>query len=160
MAVSETIKEAWEANNKVNKILLEHLTNDMLNAQTPGGGYTVAQQLAHMTGTQKFWGARLNNEVGTLPNLFDERNEKEFIAETNLAQIKDVMRQTNKKLLETAENAKDKGELTHVSVEMFLIHMMIHDAHHRGQILLALKTAGHALPNEDLFWQPLNNEYE
>jgi uncharacterized damage-inducible protein DinB len=113
-----------------------------------------------MTGTQKFWGKKLNDNLGTLPNLFDERNEKEFIAETNLAQIKDVMRQTNKKLLETAENAKDKGELTHVSVEMFLIHMMIHDAHHRGQILLALKTAGHALPNEDLFWQPLNNEYE
>jgi uncharacterized damage-inducible protein DinB len=160
MAISQTVKEAWEASHKMNKLLLEHLNSDMLSAQTPGGGYTIAQQLAHMTGTQKFWGKRLSSDVGILPNLFDERNEKEFIAETNLAQIKDVMRQTSQRLLETAESAKDKGELTHASVEMFLIHMMIHDAHHRGQILLALKIAGHPLPNEDMFWNPLNRELD
>jgi uncharacterized damage-inducible protein DinB len=38
--------------------------------------------------------------------------------------------------------------------------MIIHDAHHRGQILLALKTAGHPLPNEDIFWNPLNRELD
>jgi uncharacterized damage-inducible protein DinB len=160
MSIDTSVKEAWAANEKMNKILLEHLTNDMLSSQTPGGGYSVAQQLAHMTGTQKFWGEKLNGELGSLPNLFDERNEKEFIAETNLAQIKDVMRQTSHRLLESADHAKDKGELTHVSVEVFLIHMIIHDAHHRGQILLALKTAGHPLPNEDIFWNPLNRELD
>jgi uncharacterized damage-inducible protein DinB len=158
--VSQTVREAWQANERVNKILLEHLTSDMLSSQTPGGGYTVAQHLAHMTATQKFWGKKLNSDLGILPNLFDERNEKEFIAETNLAHIKDVMRQTSQRILESAEAAKDKGDLSQTSLEGFLIHMMIHDGHHRGQILLALKTAGYALPNEDLFWQPLNNEYE
>lgn len=157
MAVSETIKEAWQANDQVNEVLLEHLTPEMLAAKTPGGGYTVAQQLAHMTGTKKFWGMKLSDTLQQLPNLFDE-TKKEFIAETNLAHIKEVMRQTSKKILETAESAKDKGDLTHPSVEMFLIHMMLHDAHHRGQILLALKTSGKALPNEDMFWNPLNQE--
>jgi uncharacterized damage-inducible protein DinB len=156
MSVTQTVKEAWEANDKVNKILLEHLTSDMLNARTPGGGYTVARHIAHMTETKVFFGIKLNDTLSQLPSLFV--NEKEFIPETNLAQIKDVMRQTSKGILETSENAKDKGNLPQTSIEAYLIHMMIHDAHHRGQILLALKTAGHPLPNEDLFWQPLNNE--
>jgi uncharacterized damage-inducible protein DinB len=160
MALTQSVKEAWQANGTVNEVLLEHLTPDMLEAKSPGGGYTVAQQLAHMTGTKKFWGKRLNQDLETLPNLFDERNETEFVAETNLAQIKDVMRQTSQRMLESAESAKDKGELTHTSVEAFLIHMMLHDAHHRGQILLALKTAGHPLPNEDMFWNPLNQELD
>jgi uncharacterized damage-inducible protein DinB len=155
MSVNKTVKEAWQANEQVNKILLEHLTPDMLNAQTPGGGYTVARHIAHMTGTKKFFGAMLDDSLKTLPDLHDKITDK---VETNLAQIKDVMRQTSKKILETSEAANDKGDLPQTSVDAYLIHMMIHDGHHRGQILLALKTAGHPLPNEDLFWQPLNNE--
>jgi uncharacterized damage-inducible protein DinB len=157
MSIHKTVKEAWKANDRVNEVLLEHLTPDMLNAQTPGGGYTVARHLAHMTETKVFFGIKLNDTVSQLPSLFV--NEKEMIPETNLAQIKDVMRQTSKTILETSETTDGKGNLPQLSTEAYLIHMMIHDGHHRGQILLALKTAGHPLPNEDLFWQPLNNEY-
>jgi uncharacterized damage-inducible protein DinB len=156
MAVSGTIKEAWEANDKVNKILLEHLTPDMLDAQTPGGGYTVARHLAHMTRTKKYFGMKLSEPLTALPDLHDRATDK---VETNLAHIKDVMRLTSQRILETSESTNGKGDLPQTSTEGFLIHMMIHDGHHRGQILLALKTAGHSLPNEDLFWQPLNNEF-
>jgi uncharacterized damage-inducible protein DinB len=157
MPITQTVKEAWEANDKVNKVLLEHLTPDMLQAQTPGGGYTVARHIAHMTKTKVYFGSKLNESLRQLPSLYN--NEKELTPETNLAQIKDVMRQTSQKILEASENTDGKGDLPQTSTEGFLIHMMIHDGHHRGQILLALKTAGHPLPNEDLFWQPLNNEF-
>ena len=157
MAITQTVKEAWEANDKVNKVLLEHLTPDMLNAQTPGGGYTVAQHLAHMTRTKKYFGMKLSETLKALPDLHDTTTDR---VETNLAQIKDVMRQTSQRILEVSEATDGKGDLPQLSTEGFLIHMMIHDGHHRGQILLALKTAGHPLPDEDLFWQPLNNEYE
>ncbi len=161
MSIHKTIKEAWQANDQVNEVLLEHLTPEMLEAKTPGGGYSVAQQLAHMTGTKKFWGIRLDEkQLSPLPNLFDDKKEKEFVAETNLARIKEIMKQTSNRLLETADSAKDKGKLTHTSITAFLIHMMLHDAHHRGQILLALKTAGHPLPNEDAMWNPLNKELD
>jgi uncharacterized damage-inducible protein DinB len=154
--VTQTVKEAWLANEKVNKVLLEHLTPDMLQAQTPGGGYTVAQHLAHMTRTKKYFGMKLSEALKVLPDLHDKTTDK---VETNLAHIKDVMRLTSQRILETSEAANDKGNLPQTSIEAYLIHMMIHDGHHRGQILLALKTAGYPLPNEDLFWQPLNNEY-
>ena len=88
MAITQTVKEAWEANDKVNKVLLEYLTSEMLNAQTPGGGYTVAQHLAHMTRTKKYFGMKLSGTLKALPDLHDTTTDR---IETNLAQIKDVM---------------------------------------------------------------------
>ena len=151
MAVSQTTKESWQISEQMNRVLLEYLTPDMLLAQTPGKGYSVAQHLAHMTEAKKFWGSMLNENVSELPNLSDDRNG-EFIAETNLAQIKDVFRQTHKTILESAESASDKGKLPYPSIDVYLTHLMVHDAHHRGQILLALKTASYPLPNEGTLW--------
>jgi hypothetical protein len=38
MSASPPVREAWQANVRVNQVLLEHLTPEMLEAQTPGGG--------------------------------------------------------------------------------------------------------------------------
>lgn len=68
------------------------------------------------------------------------------------------MRETYEAVLGAAQAATQKGATaygeSHDSPDAFLIHMMVHDAHHRGQILLALKTAGHPLPDEDAVWGP------
>ncbi len=157
---SHSVKEVWHANLSVNAALLEHLVPDMLEAKTPGGGYTVAQQLAHITGTVKYWGMLLDEKrLDKLPDLYDT-DADDFVAETDPARIREVMDQTARTALEAAENANDKGNLPHPSIEAYLIHMMVHDAHHRGQILLALKTAGHPLPDEDALWGPWRGEGE
>lgn len=151
MAISEATKESWLINDKVNKVLLGHLTPDMIEAKTPGGGYSVAQHLAHMAEAKKFWNAMLNEEkANTLPDLFKE----ELIAETNLAQIKDVFRQTSNVTLEIVESSSSKADFPYASLDVYLVHLIAHDAHHRGQILLALKTAGHVLPSEGGLWGP------
>jgi DinB family len=93
----------------------------------------------------------LNEEqANTLPNFFKE----ELVPETNLAHIKDVFRQTSKVTLEIVENANDIKDFAYPSLDGYLIHLIAHDSHHRGQILLALKTAGKALPSEGALWGP------
>ncbi|MDQ3461036.1 MAG: damage-inducible protein DinB, partial [Deinococcota bacterium] len=87
-----------------------------------------------------------------------EPDADDFVAETDPARIREVMAQTHQTALEAADVAEGTGELPHSSVEASLIHMMVHDAHPRGQLLLALKTAGHALPDEDLMWGPWRGE--
>jgi uncharacterized damage-inducible protein DinB len=152
MAVSQLVQEVWHINDGMNKVLLEHLTPEMLTVQTPDKNWTVAGYLAHIAGSKKWWGTHLNNEeVSRLPNLYSESGEK-FIVEKDLEKIKDVFEQTSKMLLETAERATNKGTLPYASIDLYLIHMITHDAHHRGQIFLALRTAGHTLPDEDTFW--------
>lgn len=161
--MNRSVQAAWQTNLKVNLVLVDHLTSEMLDARTPGGGYTAAQHLAHLVGSVKHWGTKLDSErLDGLPDLFTVREElteddlDAFVPETDLKRIRTV-------LLKTAEAARDAvknapkgftGELPHASTDAFLIHMMVHDAHHRGQILLALKTSGYLLPYEDAVWQP------
>lgn len=154
MSLSSSVKEAWQVNGRVNGALLEHLTPDMVHAQTPGGGWSVAQHIAEIVSTPKHFGVEFDEaRLGPLPNLYDEEAEG-FVAETDLTRIREVAEQTAATVLEAAEAAESKGELPHSSLDAYLIHMMVHDAHHRGQILLALKTAGHPLPDEGLMWGP------
>ena len=148
---------AWSANAAINDILLKHLTPAMLEATTPGGGYTVAQHLAHMAECLKSWASELEaSAVKDLPDLYSNYDPAtgRFDAEQNLERIYTVMKATRDTVLETAESATGTGNLPHATVGKFLIHMMTHDAHHRGQILLALKTNGHALPDEESMWLP------
>lgn len=161
MSVSASVKEAWRANGRVNRALLEHLTPEMLEAQTPGGGYTVAQHLAENVDTIYSWGCRFDKaRFGSLPDLVLEYDEETgvFKAETDLNRISDARQRTETAALEAAEAATDMKDSPHTSPDAYLLHMMVHDAHHRGQILLALKTSGHPLPDEDLMWGPWRGE--
>jgi uncharacterized damage-inducible protein DinB len=159
MSAGETLRIAWQANDEVNGALIEHLEPEMLQARTPGGGMTVAEHLAHMTGTVKYWGMKLAQErLGALPDL-EEKVGEEWVPESDLQRILDVKRRTGQVAFAEAAAAPagERGQLPHASPELYLIHMMVHDAHHRGQILLALKCAGHALPDEGSMWQPWKN---
>jgi uncharacterized damage-inducible protein DinB len=152
MAVSEPVKEAWQINEGMNQILLESLTPEMLAVQTPSKDWSVAGYLAHLAASKKWWGTHLDEErVGVLPDLYEETTG-EIVAEKNVARIKNVFEQTSNTILEIAENAIDKGKLPYPSVDVFLIQTMIHDGHHRGQILLMLRGAGYTPPNDDDFW--------
>ncbi len=152
MVISECVKEAWQINEGMNKVLLEYLTPEMLTVRTPSEGWSVAGYLAHLAASKKWWGTHLDEEqVGRLPDLYDETTGK-IISETNLALIKDVFEQTSRTILETVERADTKGKLPYSSVDVYLIHQTVHDAHHRGQILLALRTAGYTPPDDDDFW--------
>ncbi len=154
--MSPEIEFAWNTNNAVNDILLDYLTPPMLKTVTPGGGYTVAQHLAHMVEATKYWLSVLEPSAAKpLGDLFD--NFEDFNAETDVLRISRVMRDTRDAALRTAKTVQNKGDLPHSSPSQFLFHAAIHDAHHRGQIMLALKTAGFALPDDGDLWRPLKS---
>ena len=152
MSVSQLVKGTWLINDGMNKVLLEHLTPDMLSVQTPDKNWSVAGYLAHLAGSKKWWASHLNEEdAAGLPDLYQEI-EGTFIVEKDIEKIKAVFEETSRTLLETAERADNKGTLPYASTDLYLIHMTVHDAHHRGQILLALRAAGYTPPDEDIFW--------
>ena len=153
MSINPMVREAWLANNKVNTVILEHLTPEMLSIQTPAGGYTIAQHLADMANAPKYWASKLESaDINALGNLFDESAE-EFIPEMDLERIRQVFQDTTEVILKELEN-DDGSRLVHKSIESYMIHMLVHDAHHRGQILITLKIAGHSIPDEDAVWMP------
>ena len=152
MSISQLVKDTWQINDGMNEVLLEHLTPDMLSLKTPDKNWSVAGYLAHLAGSKKWWASHINKEdVASLPDLYQEI-EGSFVAEKDVEKIKAVFAETSKTLLESAERATNKGALPYVSIDHYLIHMTMHDAHHRGQILLLLRSAGYAPPDEDTFW--------
>lgn len=151
MAINASVQTAWDRNLEVNRALIHHLTAEMLAAQTPGGGYSVAQHLSHIVGVVKFWGTLLDPaRLSALPDLPSAEGP-----ETDPTHILEVLEATAEAALAAAE-ARPQGsdELPHADADAYLIHMIAHDAHHRGQVLLALKTSGHPLPDEEGLWSP------
>lgn len=160
-APNDAVRSAWKVNARVNAVLLEHLEPAMLDAPTPGGGYTVAQHLVHLVGSLQYWAwLRERAPVEALPDLGDpERDDWEPVRD--LDRLRDAWTRTADTALALAERhpvarptEADAGGPPHETADAFLVHMLVHDAHHRGQILLALKTAGHPLPDEDALWGP------
>ncbi|GAA5535156.1 DinB family protein [Deinococcus aluminii] len=155
-AVLET---AVEANSRVNDVLCAHLTPEMMRAQTPGGGMTVAQHLAHMAGVTQEWLSQLDEGAASpLPVLYEGTLWGNFTAQEDPARAAEVLREVWTTALDTATHADGTGNLSHPSAAQFLLHMLTHDAHHRGQVLLALKGSSFPLPDEDALWGPLRGE--
>ena len=154
MPLSPSVKEAWQINTRINRSVLEHLTPEMVAAKTPGGGFSVAEHILEIVGTPKYFGVKFDEaKLGSLPDLYEVEGES-YLAETDLGRIRKVAQQTADAVLEAAEAAETKGDLPHASIDVYLIHMMVHDAHHRGQLFLALKNASYPLPDDDLVWLP------
>jgi DinB family len=148
--LAEALTVAARSNADVNDLLVAHLsTPEMLDARTPGDGFTVAEQLAHFLSKLSVGAAE------GLPELYDPERQ---LAERDPARIRAVLDQTSAAVLESVVTAPDRGQLPHVSLAQFLIHMLVHDAHHRGQILLALKANGLPLPDEAAMWFSWNDE--
>mgnify|MGYP001173882292 CR=1 FL=1 len=160
MAISTPVRELWEANNKVNANLLNHLTQDMMHARTPGGGMSVADHLAELTGTTEFWVSRLaGDRLRETPRTY-EIVDDEVIAFTDVELFRERMPLSRAAVFEAADAVGDgeTGDVPHTSADAVLLHMIVHDSHHRGQLLLALKTNGFGLPPEEAMWLPWRNE--
>ena len=71
------IEDAWKANAAINDVLIAHLTPAILEAGTPGGGYTVAQHLAHMVECIKGWASEIDSSrLQNLPDLYSNYDPK------------------------------------------------------------------------------------
>ncbi len=155
MKIGPSVRAAWGRNLEVNRALVGHLTPEMLGARTPGGGFSVAQHLSHIVGVTKFWGGLLDPErLSALPDLYDPDGDSfEDGSEMDPKRILDVLEATTGVALAAAE-ARPQGSdaLPHTDADAYLVHMIVHDAHHRGQILPALKTSSFPLPDEDALW--------
>lgn len=161
MAVSQAVVDFWNANNQVNENLLQHLNQDMLEARTPGGGMSVAGHLAEISGTVEYWVSRLTPDLRRTVRLYQITEDDEFVPEPSLENYRRHFQDGRAAALEAARALPEgeTGAAPHLSADAVLLHMIAHDCHHRGQLLLALKVNGHPLPSEEAMWLPWRNEW-
>lgn len=136
------IVDTWNINNRINLYLLEAIPAAALNDVSASKGRTVAGQLAHLHNVRLMW-LKVSG-----PDLMEglEKIEKEAAADKKLLarQLKESGEAIGAVLKKSIENGgKVKGFKPHVTA--FLGYIIAHESHHRGQIALSLKQAGHPL---------------
>ena len=144
----DQILETWDIHNRINLYLLETIRPEALNAQSPAKGRTVGELFAHLHNVRLMW---LKSAAPESLNGLDK------VEKTDAAK-KDVLSKSllgsGKAIRELISKSQDsggkiKGFKPHAPA--FVGYLISHEAHHRGQVVLLLKQAGHRLDNKILY---------
>jgi uncharacterized damage-inducible protein DinB len=140
--LANQIVDTWNINNRINLYLLESIPPDALNDISASKGRTVAQQLAHLHNVRLMW---LKASAPELLEGLDKIEKETAVDKKLLARNLKASGQAMATLIENSlENGgRIKGFKPHVTA--FLGYVVSHESHHRGQIALSLKQAGHPL---------------
>lgn len=140
---------AWQTCNRVTVFLLESLSDELWGMKVPGTPHKTIQMLGgHLHNTRCMWVKRLGASHGVgAPGAVDRRR----VSRTDLVRALERSSEAVVRLLGAGLanggriDAKTWGgppkDVMHV-----LLYLANHEAHHRGQIILAARQLGRRLP--------------
>jgi uncharacterized damage-inducible protein DinB len=138
--------ETFQINNRINLYLLDAIDEKFMNDMHTGSkGRPVGKQWAHLHNVRLMW------LKVSAPELMEEIQKIEDVDAFKKKIIKEALTKSGKAielLFKKAEkDGKIKGFKPHPAG--FLGYILAHEAHHRGQIMIALKQNGH-LPDQKI----------
>jgi uncharacterized damage-inducible protein DinB len=147
-SVAEQLVETWEIHARINLYLLDAIAPDALGDRSASKGRTVGEQFAHVHNVRLMWLKEAAPEL--LEGL--AKVEKEAAADHALLRISlEASAAAVSALLRRALAAggRVRGFKPHAAA--FLGYLVSHESHHRGQIALTLKQAGHPLDRKTAY---------
>jgi uncharacterized damage-inducible protein DinB len=140
--MTEQLLDAWCIHDRINQYLLSAISPGALRSVSASKGRSVAEQFAHMHNVRLMWLKQ------AAPALLDglEKIEKHTAADHDLLRhslersgtaVETMLREAMR------GEGRIKGFKPHAVA--FLGYLIAHESHHRGQIALSLKQAGHPL---------------
>ena len=142
----EALLNAFITNDRINHYLIENLPPEAWNAKPPDGkGRTVAAIVAHMHNVRVMWLKAAKAE--DIPPQLDRATVTPSQALHALEASRLALCAVMSRALET--DGRVKG--FRPDVAGFFGYLVAHDAHHRGQITMLARQAGHPLPQKAMF---------
>ncbi|MFN8509671.1 MAG: DinB family protein [Deinococcaceae bacterium] len=152
--LSRVLVESFRRNGQVNDVLLGHLTPSDLGYSDQVGGMSIGQHLEHLVGFRKGWLAEVSPEYAkNLSYITLEGDERFWKTTLDLDQLRAAFREGDCAVLDAVLDAYASGQpfadVYTSDPAHFLQHTLVHDAHHRGQVLALLRQNGRTLEHMD-----------
>ena len=138
--------ETWEIHNRINLYLLDAIKEEQLTDIAASKGRTVGEQFAHIHNVRLMW-----LKVAD-PDLFTEQMKIEKDAITKKI-LKDELSKSAIAISQLLKKGLEQGKIKNFKPHpmAFLGYLISHESHHRGQMMLTLKQAGHPVDKKIQF---------
>ncbi len=142
----EALLDSWDRNNAIMLGLLRALSEGGLEARATESSPSVAQQFTHIHHE------RLVSVFEEAPEFARGVPEDEWLAERDRDRIAQMLTESAQAVRDAVKGRVLEGrdlDLNYDHPILMLQLMLWHEGYHHGQIKLALKIAGHPIPDEE-----------
>ena len=140
--MEKQLLEAWDIHNRINIYLLDAVDPTALGAYSASKGRSVGEQFAHVHNVRLMWlKAAAPELLQGLDKIEKDGARDKKLLRKSLVESGAALRTLLAQSFEAS--GKVKGFKPHGAA--FLGYLISHESHHRGQIALSLKQAGHPL---------------
>ena len=149
----DAVLAAFDTNDRINHYLIENLPAESWRAEPPNGkGRDIASIVAHMHNVRLMWlkaagGKPSPEQDQKIPGQLDRLKVTPAQASKGLAESRAALHEVLKASL--AGDGRVKG--FRPDVAGFVGYLIAHDAHHRGQITMLARHAGHPISQKAMF---------
>jgi uncharacterized damage-inducible protein DinB len=144
----EQLIDTWQINNRINLYVLDAIPEEHLRDVLVSKGRSVGEQFAHIHNVRFMWlKYALPDALEGLSKLEKEHAGQKSLLRDSLVASGTAIEAALRKA--AADGGRVKGFKPHVTG--FLGYLTAHDAHHRSQIIIALKQSGHPLDKKILY---------
>lgn len=134
---------AWRVNHEITLELLALVSDDCLDLK-PGSGKTIRSNIVHIAGVRRQWAEDKAREAAAKVSKPDWRD-------ASRDDLVDALETSSEAVLEAFARRFRPETRAQWSPVVGLAYLVAHEAHHRGQIEIALRINGHGLPDEQSF---------
>jgi uncharacterized damage-inducible protein DinB len=140
------IFEAFDRNARVNRAVLATLDMPTLDHHDGVGGFNIGQHLADIVSFRADWLRRVAPEyAGPIPDAIDE-SAPTWLKAKSIQDLEQAFDAGDAAVRDAVLDAVRAGRRFEGAYEshpaQVIVHCIVHDAHHRGQIMALLRQSG------------------
>ena len=141
--IKAALLEAFATSDRINRFLIENLSDAAWRAEPPGGkGRTIAAIVSHMHNDRVMWLKMTGHRSGLPAHL-----RRQTVTRAQALKAFPKSRDAILKVLNEALEGDGRLKNFPPDAVTFFTAMVAHDAHHRGQIVMLARLAGHPIPD-------------